>query len=88
MPSSEHNPVISFRSTKILQSGFGTFEVDGDFTIRGVKRSEKLTLTVLGKQTGSGTIKETLYFDRRDYGIDMDIPFIRVTDRVEVNVTL
>jgi polyisoprenoid-binding protein YceI len=84
----EHNPVIAFKSTKILQSGPDTFQVDGDFAIRGVKRSQKLTLTVFDKETGSGTIKGTLYFDRRNYGIDPNIPFIRVADRVEVNVSL
>ena len=54
------NPLITFKSTKIVQSGPNTFEVDGDFTIRGVTRSEKLTLTVSGKGPGSGTIKGPL----------------------------
>ena len=31
-----NNPLITFRSTKLVQSGPNTFEVDGDFTIRGV----------------------------------------------------
>lgn len=38
----EHNPLITFRSTKIVQTGPATFEVDGDFTIRGVTKPEKL----------------------------------------------
>ena len=84
----DHNPLITFRSTKIIQSGPDTFEVDGDFTIRGVKRSEKLTLVVSGKETSSGTIKGILYFDRRDYGINTDIPFIKIAHRVEVKVSL
>src|SRR5271166_4569612 len=49
----DRNPLITFRSTKLVQSGPTTFEVDGNFTIRGVTRSEKLTLTVSGKGTGS-----------------------------------
>jgi polyisoprenoid-binding protein YceI len=32
----ERNPLITFRSTKFVQTGPNTFEVDGDFTIRGV----------------------------------------------------
>lgn len=84
----DHNPLITFKSTKIVQSGPNTFEVDGDFTIRGVTRSEKLTLTVSGKGTGSGTIKGTLYFDRKDYGMNSGIPFIKIANRVEVNVAL
>ncbi len=83
-----NNPLISFKSTKILQTGPNTFEVDGNFTIRGVTRLEKLTLTVSGVGTGSGTINGTLYFDRKDYGMNSGIPFIRIANRVEVNVSL
>ncbi len=83
-----NNPLITFRSTKLVQSGPDTFEVDGDFTIRGVTRSEKLTLTVSGKGTGSGQISGTLYFDRKDYGMNSGIPFIKIADRVEVTVAL
>jgi polyisoprenoid-binding protein YceI len=31
----EQNPVITFKSTKIVKTGHETYEVDGDFTIRG-----------------------------------------------------
>ncbi len=84
----ERNPLITFKSTKLVQTGPNTFEVDGNFTIRGVTRSEKLTLTVSGKGTGSGTISGTLYFDRKDYGMNSGIPFIKIANRVEVNVAL
>ncbi len=82
------NPLITFKSTKLVQTGPNTFEVDGNFTIRGVTRSEKLTLTVSGKGTGSGTISGILYFDRKDYGMNSGIPFIKIANRVEVNVAL
>ena len=82
------NPLITFKSTKLVQTGPNTFEVDGTFTIRGVTRSEKLTLTVSGKGTGSGTISGALYFDRKDYGMNSGIPFIKIANRVEVNVAL
>ena len=81
-------PVIRFLSTKIIQTGPNTFEVDGDFTIRGVTRPEKLTLTVSGAGTGSGTIQGTMAFDRKDYGMNSGIPFIKIADRVEVTVDL
>jgi polyisoprenoid-binding protein YceI len=32
----KNNPVITFRSTKIEQTGPDSFAVEGDFTIRGV----------------------------------------------------
>ncbi len=38
----ENNPVITFKSSKIVQTGPNTFEADGDFTIRGVSNPENL----------------------------------------------
>ena len=83
-----NNPLITFKSTKIVQTGPNTFEVDGNFTIRGVTRPEKLTLTVSGKGTGTGTINGTMAFDRKNYGMNSGIPFIKIADRVEVTVAL
>jgi polyisoprenoid-binding protein YceI len=84
----EHSPLITFKSTKIVQTGPNTFEIDGDFTIRGVTKREKLTLTLSGKGTGSGEVKGTMAFDRKQYGMNSGIPFIKIADRVEVNVAL
>jgi polyisoprenoid-binding protein YceI len=82
----KQNPTITFLSKKVVQTGPDTFDIQGDFTIRGVTKPEHLTLTVSGKGTGSGTIKGTLAFDRKDYGMNKGIPFIKIADRVEVNV--
>jgi polyisoprenoid-binding protein YceI len=84
----KENPVITFKSAKIEQTGPDTFAVDGDFTIRGVTRHEKLNLTVTGKGTGSGTISGIMAFDRKEYGMNSGIPFIKIANRVEVNVNL
>jgi polyisoprenoid-binding protein YceI len=84
----EQNPLITFLSKKIVQSGPDTFEVQGDFTIRGVSKPETLSLTVSGKGTGSGGIKGTMAFDRKDYGMNKGIPFVKIADRVEVTVDL
>jgi len=84
----KQNPLITFLSTKIVQTGPDTFEVDGNFTIRGVTKPEKLTLTVTGKGTGSGTIAGAMAFDRKQYGMNSGIPFIKIADRVEVSVNL
>ena len=84
----KQNPYITFHSTKIVQTGSDTFEVDGDFTIRGVSKAEKLTLKVEGHGTGSGTISGTMAFDRKQYGMNSGIPFIKIADRVEVTVML
>jgi len=84
----KRNPFITFRSTKIVQTGPNNFEADGDFTIRGVTKQEKLTVTISGKGTGSGDIKGTMAFDHKEYGMTSGIPFIRIADRVEVTVDL
>ena len=84
----KQNPLITFKSTKIVQTGPDTFEVDGDFTIRGVTKQEKLALTITGRGTGSGTIKGIMAFDRKQYGMNSGIPFIKIADRVEVSVDL
>jgi len=84
----EQNPVITFKSTKFLATGPHTFEVDGDFTIRGVSNPEKLVLTVSGKGTGSGEIKGSMVFNRKDYGMNKGIPFIKIADHVDVNFHL
>ena len=86
--NAEKDPYITFHSTKIIQTGSNTFEVDGNFTIRGVTKPEKLTLTVSGIGTGTGDITGTMAFDRKDYGMNSGIPFIKIADRVEVDVAL
>jgi polyisoprenoid-binding protein YceI len=82
------DPTITFRSKTIVQTGATTFEVAGDFTIRGVTKPETLTLALTGKGTGSGEVKGSMAFDRKDYGMNSKIPFIRIADRVEVDVDL
>ena len=84
----KQSPYITFHSKKIVQTGPDTFEVDGDFTIRGVTKAEKLTLKVEGAGTGAGTINGTMAFDRKQYGMNSGIPFIKIADRVEVTVKL
>jgi polyisoprenoid-binding protein YceI len=82
------DPLITFKSTKVVQTGPNTFDVQGNFTIRGVTKADTLLLTVDRKGQASGEIKGTMAFDRRDYGMDSGIPFIRIADRVEVTVAL
>jgi polyisoprenoid-binding protein YceI len=84
----KQNPLITFKSTKIVQTGPDTFDVPGTFTIRGVSKPETLNLTVSGVGTGTGVIKGTMAFDRKQYGMNSGIPFIKIADRVEVNVAL
>jgi len=84
----QNSPLITFHSTKIEQTGLDTVVFDGDFTIRGVTKQEKLTFVIQGKGTGAGTITGTMAFDRKDYGMNKGIPFVKIADRVEVRVNL
>jgi polyisoprenoid-binding protein YceI len=84
----EENPLITFHSTKIVQTGPDTADVQGTFTIRGVSKPETLNLTVSGKGAGSGAAQGTMAFDRKEFGMNSGIPFIKIADRVEVTVHL
>ena len=84
----KQNPLITFESKKFVQTGPDTIEIQGDFTIRGVSKPETLTFTITGAGTGSGGIKGTMAFDRKQYGMNSGIPFIKIADRVEVTVDL
>ena len=84
----ENDPLITFHSTKVEQTGPNTVVFDGDFTIRGVTKQEKLTFAIEGKGTGAGTVKGTMAFDRKDYGMNKGIPLVKIADRVEVTVDL
>jgi polyisoprenoid-binding protein YceI len=74
--------------TRPRKTGPATFDVQGTFTIGGVSKSETLNRTVSGKGTGTGAIQGTMAFDRKDYGLNSGIPFIRIADRLEATVDL
>lgn len=84
----KNDPTIKFVSKKVVQTSHNTFDVQGNFTIRGVSKPETLTLTVSGEGTGSGEIKGSMAFDRKDYGMNSGIPFIKIADRVQVDIAL
>jgi polyisoprenoid-binding protein YceI len=80
------DPYITFHSTKIVQTGPHTFDVSGTFTIRGVSKSETLIFEADREGQGTGEIKGTMAFDRKEFGMNRGIPFIRIADRVEVTI--
>src|SRR5262247_197976 len=84
----EQDPLITFHSTTIVQTGPETFDVQGTFTIRGVSKPETLHLILSGKGIGSGEIIGTMAFDRKDFGMTHNILFLHIADRVEVSVRL
>jgi polyisoprenoid-binding protein YceI len=71
-----------------VQTGTNTFDVQGTFAVRGVSKTETLHVTLAGKGTGHGELRGTMTFDRKDYGMNSGIPFIKIGDRIEVTVDL
>jgi len=86
--NAKDDPYITFHSTKVVQTGPNTLDIPGTFTIRGVSKPETLAFTITGKGTGEGSIKGTMAFDRKEFGMNSGIPFIKIADRVEVSVDL
>jgi polyisoprenoid-binding protein YceI len=86
--NAKDDPYITFHGDKIVQTGPTTLDIPGTFTIRGVSKPETLTFTITGKGTGEGSINGTMAFDRKEFGMNSGIPFIRIADRVEVTVDL
>jgi polyisoprenoid-binding protein YceI len=87
----QQDPLITFHSTKVEQTGPNTVAIDGDFTIRGVTKQERLVFTTADpkeRAAGIGTVTGTMAFDRKQYGMNSGIPFIKIADRVEVNLAL
>lgn len=84
----KNNPVISFRSTRISQTGPNTFAVAGIFMIRGVSKPQTLVLTTTGRGGSAGEIQGTMAFDRRDYGMTSGIPLVQIANHVDVTVDL
>ena len=56
--------------------------------MRGVSKPETLHLTLSEKGTGHGELRGTMVFNRKDYGMNSGLPFIKLADRVEVTVDL
>ena len=45
-------------------------------------------MNLTGKGTGHGEVTGTMAFDRKEFGMNSGIPFIKIADRVEVTVDL
>jgi polyisoprenoid-binding protein YceI len=81
----ERCPMISFKTTKVVQTGKTTFDVAGTFTMHGVSKPATLSLVIADQEVGSGYAQGTLSLDRKDFGIPSNR---RGDDTVEVDVNL
>jgi polyisoprenoid-binding protein YceI len=82
----KEHPYITFQSTKIVQTAPHTFDVQGTFTVRGISKAESLNFTAEREGEGTGEIEGTLWFDRRDFDLGGNIPFVKIADRVELMI--
>ena len=48
------SPMITFKSTKVVQTGPNTFDLEGDFTIRGVTRQKNSLLPIRARDQPPG----------------------------------
>ena len=83
----QNHPAISFRSTKVSQTGPNAFTVIGNLTIRGVSKPQTLALTTTPNGSG-GDIRGTMTFNRLDFGMNGSVPLVRIADSVDVIVHL
>jgi polyisoprenoid-binding protein YceI len=82
----EHDPLITFKSTKIVRTSPTTYQAQGNLTIRGVTKTDTLMLTVESLGKGVSEITGTVAFNRKDYGMDGIIPLVIIADRAEVTI--
>ncbi|HYG63529.1 MAG TPA: YceI family protein [Thermoanaerobaculia bacterium] len=93
----EKYPEITFRSTKIKKTGKDTYDVTGNFTMRGVTKQITLPVTYLGsaKDPWGGQragFETSTTLDRKDYGINwntaLDNGGVILGDDVKVSINL
>jgi len=86
------NPVITFKSTKVVPTGPDTADVTGDFTLNGVTKSVvfKVKLNKIGKAPGSGkqaagfTITGSVH--RRDFNVGAALPVGIIGEDVPIRI--
>ncbi len=86
------NPLITFKSTRVVTTGPDTADVTGDFTLNGVTRSVvfKVKLNKIGKAPGSGkqaagfTITGSVH--RRDFNVGAALPPGMIGEDVPIRI--
>ncbi len=63
------DPVISFKSNKVVQTGKTTYDLIGTFTMHGVSKPATLNLVIADQGGGSGYVQGVVPFDLKDYGM-------------------
>jgi polyisoprenoid-binding protein YceI len=85
----DNYPTVSFASTSVVTSGDpNKFQLQGNLTLLGVTKPVVFQVTLDRNGGGGGQIYADLAFDRRDFGMTQNVPFVRVDHSVEVRVNL
>jgi polyisoprenoid-binding protein YceI len=79
------NPVISFKSNKVAQTGKTTYELVGTFTMRGVSKPATMNLVIAEQGGGSGYVQGIVPFHLKDYGMTGSS---KIDERGEVDLNL
>ncbi len=79
------DPVISFKSDKVVQTGKTTYDLVGAFTMRGISKPATLKLVIAEQGGGSGYVQGIVPFDLKDYGM---ISSKKSDERGEVDLNL
>jgi polyisoprenoid-binding protein YceI len=79
------DPVISFKSNKVVQTGKTTYDLVGTFTMRGVSKPATLGLVVADQGGGSGYIQGVVPFGLKDHGMASST---KIDQRGEVDFNL
>jgi polyisoprenoid-binding protein YceI len=53
----QHDPLITFKSTKMVRTSPGVYQVQGNFTIRGVTKTDTLVLTTDSEGKGVACLR-------------------------------
>jgi polyisoprenoid-binding protein YceI len=81
--NSAQDPVISFKSNKVVQTGKTTYGLVGTFTMRGISKPATLSLVIADQGGGSGYIQGVVPFGLKDYGMSG-----KTDERGEVDLNL
>jgi polyisoprenoid-binding protein YceI len=79
------DPVISFKSNKVVQTGKTTYDLVGTFSLRGVTKPATLNLVIADQGGGSGYIQGVVHFDLTNYGMTSSR---KIDERGEVDLNL
>ncbi|WP_028927072.1 YceI family protein [Pseudonocardia acaciae] len=92
----QNHPTMTYRSTGVRANGDG-YVIDGELTLHGATRPVQLDVNLggIGPDPWGGTrigFAATATIDRRDFGIDVSLPFdgggVVVSDRVEIELNV